>query len=429
MSAEPYTPGYTALMKDEPVVKEFERLAAYLAGMREGAITDARTQAGLVNGQVVSIKSGAAFRLYKSGVPQTIAAGAQAAVTWDTESVDTDNFFPGSGSVITITVPGTYVITAHVGPPNGGFLLALSVNGHTVVWAKQNNIAWLGQFVGGESVTVYAYAVQVGVSLDTALAGIEGYQLQSSAGAIVVPGTGGVGTGTGTAPADLPALVTAPVELPTYAISNWWGGRANGQDTTYDLIGTGINNATALGTPAVNNQVSSTFTKYTSGAVIAQTAGVHLVSNVGVQVRHGPTFIAKIKTGSVITAVRYWIGLTETVFTNADEVAGAHYAAFRYSTVVPDTGWVGVVRDGNAALQSVTAKVADILADTEYLLKIRVASDGLTAYFSVDGGTEVSIATNLPPVTVNLGFAIMLVTTEGVAKHLSISRHFCTFGT
>lgn len=223
-----------------------------------------------------------------------------------------------------------------------------------------------------------------------------------------------------------PALSSGSSDsVPSFLARNWWGGRAQGQDTSYK--GVGSVDPTVDGTPSINNQAASTFNQYETAASTGSLGGVRLHASVGVQLRHGPTFIAVVRTSASLANVRVWIGLTDTVPTNADNFGSGRYVMFRYSTVAGDGGWVGVARNGSG--QTVTATVAAIATDTDYLLKIRVASDGATAYFSVNGGAEVALAANLPTGTETMGFAIDMITTENVLKRLNISRHFCDFGT
>lgn len=425
MSGTPYTVAFGPLIKDPAVAAEFERIQSYWAGLVSGATAAGKAESALNTQQIVTNKSGAGFRLYKSSAQTISNPNTETALTWDVESIDTDFFFPGTGSTITIQVPGTYLITCHISTDSGAdpenVLVSLKVNGTEVIRSREH-IAWVGQFVGGETLVVYVTGLGDSMVVSKAsTTGLEGYQLPASPGSII-PGTGGTGGG-GT-----PQSASVSDFLPTFNARNWWGGRADGNANAY--IGIGHATPTQDGASfAVNNQSDSTYRQdQTAAGAAGSIAGIRLTGNVGCQLRHGPTFIAKVRTDSSITGVRIWIGLTQTVPANVDDLGGtSRYVMFRYSTVAGDGGWVGATRDGTT--QSVTATVAAIAINSAYLLKIRVSSDGGTVYFSVNGGTEVSATANLPAGTITLGFAIEIVTTDANAKSLNISRHSCIFGT
>lgn len=213
--------------------------------------------------------------------------------------------------------------------------------------------------------------------------------------------------------------------FPSFLARNWYAGRASGGDTTFTAIGAPA--PTVSNANTINNQATSTFVQYQGAAAAGTEQGLRNTGAAACQVRHGPTWFAVIRTDASITAVRFWIGMTNSAPTNADDLGGAtKYIMFRYSTVAGDAGWVGVARDG--AAQSVTAIAGTIAINTTYLLKIRMSDDGTTAYFSVNGGDEIPLTTNLPAGTTTLGWAISLFTTENVAKSINISRMFCEFG-
>lgn len=130
------------------------------------------------------------------------------------------------------------------------------------------------------------------------------------------------------------------------------------------------------------------------------------------------TFI--LHTGSDITNVRYWFGIA-AARANSDDI-GTRFIGFRYSTNVPDGGWVGVTNDGSN--QSVTATaVAAIASDTRY--KLRVRWDGsATASFSVNGGTELSLTTTLPSGTTRVGVVADITTLAAAAKTVNFQRAY-----
>ena len=139
---------------------------------------------------------------------------------------------------------------------------------------------------------------------------------------------------------------------------------------------------------------------------------------------HLPTFRARVFTGPDITAQRLFGGFTDgTSFSNADTQSAA-CVAFRYSTVVPDGGWVGIAYDGTT--QSVTSTITTISANTVYILEILVtttSSATFNIYSNTNGtllGTQ-TLSTHLPTGisgTKQLRPSVLMVPTASATKHL-----------
>lgn len=143
-----------------------------------------------------------------------------------------------------------------------------------------------------------------------------------------------------------------------------------------------------------------------------------------VRVGHEPRLRMYIETGASLAALRYWMGWSSAGHTNVDTHA-AHTASFRYSTVVPDGGWVGVLRDNTT--QEITSTILAIAASTRYLLTIDIVAGVVT--FTVDNlsdGTtgSASLQTNLPGATTSILVSQQVFTTENVAKSWKFSRYF-----
>ena len=142
----------------------------------------------------------------------------------------------------------------------------------------------------------------------------------------------------------------------------------------------------------------------------------------GIQANHSvtmaqcdPTWTYILQTGASVANVRIWVILMNGATSNVDEFAAArNYMGFRFSTVVPDTGWVGVTKDGTT--QAVTAEVAAIAADTLYKLKIR--KSGSSVFFSVNGGAEIEQTNNLPSATSQLTWYAFVYTQAAASKSL-----------
>lgn len=118
-----------------------------------------------------------------------------------------------------------------------------------------------------------------------------------------------------------------------------------------------------------------------------------------------PVFYCRFRTGPNITDTRWWIGLATGIpAVGTDNPGTIDYAMFRHSGGT-DSGWVGAVRD--LTTQQVSSTVASIAVSTEYIAKIRVASNGTAIFFSIWNGSswssEVQMSTNLPRTTVMLG--------------------------
>lgn len=106
----------------------------------------------------------------------------------------------------------------------------------------------------------------------------------------------------------------------------------------------------------------------------------------------------EFRTGSDITSIRIWAGITNSVITDSEtfSTSGQGSILFRYSTAAGDGGWIGQTAKNGAANHSETATVATIAANTTYKLRIRYLVSG-HAYFSVNDSTELELTTNLPP--------------------------------
>lgn len=125
----------------------------------------------------------------------------------------------------------------------------------------------------------------------------------------------------------------------------------------------------------------------------------------------------EFRTGADITNVRLWVGLSASAITDSETFATAGNGSimFRYSTAVPDGGWIGQTCKNGGANHTETATVAAIAANTTYRLRIRYLASG-TVFFSVNDGTEISVATNLPP-TGSAYFPIFGLTNKTASAH------------
>lgn len=177
--------------------------------------------------------------------------------------------------------------------------------------------------------------------------------------------------------------------------------------------------AAPSGTTAVDAETSGAYVEYTSGAVAGNLAG-WAGNSTFTESEYFPQVEIRLKTPVTMTNLKFWLGLN-TAGTAPNSDTNTSCIAFRYSTAASDPGWVGVCNNGG--LQTVSGKVADIAASTIYRLKITVVSMSQVD-FSVNGGAVVSVTTNVP-VTKHLTFHAQVVTTEAVAKKISLNRFYC----
>lgn len=169
---------------------------------------------------------------------------------------------------------------------------------------------------------------------------------------------------------------------------------------------------TGTGSPAVGaaNDTDTSRIAMTSGTASGSGAQVICTATAAFYTQYGWTFYCKVKTGSVITSSRYWVGFGQLApIGNGDNPTNQAVLAFRYSTNVPDSGWVGYAQPtGVGAANSTTTALSSMAADTEYTLKMVVAAGGGSVEFSVDGGTPQTISTNLPSTTGALVHSVMI---------------------
>lgn len=121
---------------------------------------------------------------------------------------------------------------------------------------------------------------------------------------------------------------------------------------------------------------------------------------------------------------RHILGVSQGL-ANADAPAEAG-CFIRYSAGVPDDGWRCFCHDGTS--QSATFALAAAAVSTRYLFRIRKV--GAVCYFSVNGGPEVAVASNVPVTTrTGVGPKYRVTNTGGGLTTLYFSRAWCVFGT
>lgn len=214
--------------------------------------------------------------------------------------------------------------------------------------------------------------------------------------------------------------------MPSYEVSNRWEVRAAAAILQPIGIAALTNAATTV--LSASNQTDSTYVNVASGAVSGNCAGFGSTTFDLVRRQYNPTFEWIWTSGAAadIANIRLWMGLFQQAPTSADTLAASTAAmAFRLTTGT-DSFFMGVNNDGASQATPVSTGVA-LAAATRYKFRIRVDSANALVWFSVNDSTEVSVATNLPATTQNLGFNLYYFTTAAVAKNWLFSRAVCMF--
>lgn len=205
---------------------------------------------------------------------------------------------------------------------------------------------------------------------------------------------------------------------------NAWGACFTSGTPTDYTVGTTIT-PTETGTQSAVVSGGNLFINYASGAVSGNDGGIRSSQLLLTRGDMNPDYQVVWRAPSTITSIRLWLGLISSVNTNSDTLA-AHGACFRYSTVAGDAGFVPVTRDG--ATQNVGASLGSIVADTVYRFRIRTLDSGVTWLFSINGGTETSVTTNVPGATTSLGFDNRVYTQTAGSRNIAMSRIQLKFG-
>ena len=171
-----------------------------------------------------------------------------------------------------------------------------------------------------------------------------------------------------------------------------------------------------------NAQSSDNTTTYTNLVSPALLGGIAtLASTIYTELRpdYSPMMTFVIRTDSVLTTCRYWIGFVSSAMSNADDQSGA-YVAFRFSSVAGDTGWRAIVDTGSA--NTISANIGTVTASTQYKLDIQIDFANSKCYFRVNGGAW-TVVSAVPPSGTTLGINCGVSSTAVVtARNIAISR-------
>lgn len=183
----------------------------------------------------------------------------------------------------------------------------------------------------------------------------------------------------------------------------------------------GMTLPTLTGSSSVANDTDSAYTNFLTGASGGSTGGVISTTFNLVRRQWNPVGHCIIRTGAAadIADIRFFIGLFSAAPANADDPS-ASCIGFRFSSAT-DGGWVGLASSGVGNV-SVTSSLGAVAASTRYKLSWRIDNTNALAYFSLNDGAEVSLATTLPAAATELGLCVRLITTNATGKNYKMSR-------
>lgn len=165
---------------------------------------------------------------------------------------------------------------------------------------------------------------------------------------------------------------------------------------------------------------------YLASSSVGVQAGFQSNSYALVYPAMNPDLTVIFRTPSDMTDLRLWVGFTSAQFPNGDTLT-SDGACFRYSTVAGDAGWTPVTYDDTT--QTVGTAIGPTpTADTIYRLRVWTVNGGATWKFSVDGGVEQNVSTNVPRLTEDMGWGCRVVNVTSSARNVGLVRVHLEFG-
>jgi hypothetical protein len=141
------------------------------------------------------------------------------------------------------------------------------------------------------------------------------------------------------------------------------------------------------------------------------------------------SFVMRTDAAAATSDRRYLIGMCQNNL-NTDTPAEAgcwfRYAKHPAPSAINDGGWVALCHDGTT-LSSPSAVIAPIANSTRYLLRIRKVAN--QAFFSINGGPETVVNSNVP-VTTRVGVCgkLRITQLDATNTNLYFSRAWCVYG-
>jgi hypothetical protein len=174
---------------------------------------------------------------------------------------------------------------------------------------------------------------------------------------------------------------------------------------------------TTVGTLSASNDNDGHWINFLTGSVSGNPAG--LVSLFTYTRRAHDCYVDTVVKMVDITDVLHFIGLFSTTPAVADDPS-ASGIGFRFSSAT-DAGWVGLVSSG-AGNVSTTAAIATVSANGIYKLRAWIDDSAAKAYFSINDSVPVTLTTNLPGASTELGYVNRQMTTAAGGKNHKWAR-------
>lgn len=175
----------------------------------------------------------------------------------------------------------------------------------------------------------------------------------------------------------------------------------------------------------------SMYVFHQTGALAGNNGGIVSPNFVLTRTVYNPNFKARIRTGSVVTNMRIWVGLFSAAPGNVDNLSSVgNFMAFRFSTVAGDTCWRAVSSPfpgGGQYINTPATELPIVAGMREYELAITYDPFAPGYVFSVDG-IKSAVTAYAPDLNANLGFAVLAFTTNAAAKYIGISDVYIEFG-
>jgi hypothetical protein len=178
-------------------------------------------------------------------------------------------------------------------------------------------------------------------------------------------------------------------------------------------------------TPAAAGDTDTARVALTTTAVSGNASGLSHNGTSQFQMQYGCDLYIKVKTDASVADVRFWIGFVQAhVSLTADAPSNNAICAVRFSSTT-DAGFIGYTQPtGVAQPSSTTSSLGSVATDTEYTIRIRIPAGGTSVFFSVNGGTEAELNTNLPATTQTLIPIVSCSTKTTAAKTLKWTRSY-----
>ena len=210
--------------------------------------------------------------------------------------------------------------------------------------------------------------------------------------------------------------------LPTRRLGQWVIAQV--ADTAFTGIGLIV--SAVGGTPSSAPTANGTMNMigFQSGAVSGNNAGFTGSNKALTRFDFRPRYTAIIRTDSVVTSQRVYVGLDNGDPSGVSNLAGLNgnrLAVFRYDTGLGDTTWQAITSDGTTA--SATDTGVTVTASTTYTMQVDASVAG-TFLFRINNAAtpQVSKTTNLPTGTTDIGVDGVVTTLTSAARNIYVAH-------